>query len=63
MPKDVSDERLERALMELYRERDTLVAALKHASPDDIAMVEILLRNVEAEIEDAKNGIAPDEQR
>jgi hypothetical protein len=63
MTKAVSDERLERALMELYQERDTLVAALELASPDDIARVEVLLRNVEAEIQDAKNGIPPEEQR
>jgi len=59
MPRDDSDEKPERELMELYAQRDELKEALKFATPDKIAAGQALLRAVEADIERYESAIAP----
>jgi len=59
MPKDRSDEKAERELVELYRQREELKEAIKFAPPDRIAAGQALLRAVEADIEKYEGAIAP----
>lgn len=58
MPRDESDERAERDLLELYTQREEVVASLKFAVGGEIAAGQALLRTVDAEIEEAEGLIA-----
>ena len=58
MPRDESDERAERDLLELYKQREELADALKFAPPDRLAEGQEILRLVDAQIEEAEASIA-----
>ncbi len=59
MPKNESDEKAERQLMELYEQRDQLKEAIRFATPDKVAAGQALLRDLEADIDSYESLIAP----
>ena len=57
MPRDESDERAERDLLELIRQREVVAEALKFPTPDKVAAGQALVRMLDAQIERAEAAI------
>ena len=58
MPRDESDERAERDLLESIRQREVVAEALRFATPDKVAAGQALVRMLDAEIEKAEAAMA-----
>ena len=58
MPRDESDEKAERTLLEAYKDRDELVEALKYATGSKLAEGQALLRELDKSIDAAEAATA-----